>query len=188
MLMHPGWRCSVFALCRANDPDRSPRFFQALRAYRATGGMADLDDSPDQPPLPASLVEQTVLSLVEETAYDLLLTHGLTGEYTRHLRHSETFRAVAALWEMGALRARELWLFAYEDGGGAYPPRARIDADLTLSLPKEIRAEKYRIMREVYGFSAESWEARATPEVEAFHCFKSPQEPAFRVHRKEQVK
>ena len=49
--------------------------------------MADLDDGPDQAPLPAGQVQQTIARLLAGTAYNLLLTHGPMGEYTRH-RHA----------------------------------------------------------------------------------------------------
>ncbi len=53
----------------------------------------------------------------------LILTHSPYGEYTRHLRHEETGRAVISLWEEGCISATEIWMFAYEDGGKRYLPR-----------------------------------------------------------------
>ena len=42
------------------------------------------------------------------------------------------------------------------------------DADVYSHLPQETWEEKYRIIREVYGFGAESFEAKTTPKEEAF--------------------
>lgn len=178
ILLHPEWRCSVFTLCRASDPDRAPRFRQALERLGAAGAMADLDDGPQQHPLPDALVQGAISRLVGEGQYDLLITHSPRGEYTRHRRHTEIFSAVSALYNAGRIRAKRLWLFAYEDGGGAYPPRAMEDASLQVALPQPVWEEKHRIIHGVYGFAYDSWEARTTPQVEAFWCFESPAEVA----------
>jgi len=184
MLAHPQWRCSVFALCRASDPDRAPRFYQALERLGASGLMADLDDGPEQAPLADAAVQQTVLTLAGDTRFDLLLTHGPQGEYTRHRRHSEVSNAVTALWRAGKIHADNLWLFAYEDGNQAHLPRVIEDAGIKLALAPPVWDEKYRIIHEVYGFAADSWEARTTPKVEAFWCFESPDEIATWPRRK----
>jgi LmbE family N-acetylglucosaminyl deacetylase len=168
ILLHPGWSCFIVALCRASDADRAPRFFRALECLGAKGAMADLDDGPEQLPLAKGMAEKTLLGLLPSSAFDLVLTHGPKGEYTSHVRHEETAGAVAALAASGRLRCREIFSFSYEDGGGAYLPKPRKDAEVLITLPEEIWREKYRIITQVYGFSPERWEARTTPGVEAF--------------------
>ncbi len=168
LLLHPEWRVVIATLCRASDPDRAPRFEAAARRFGAVGRRADLEDGPEQNPLPEGEVEATVMGLVGDREYDLVITHGPRGEYTRHRRHEETSRAVTALWEQGRLRSRALWLFAYEDGGGAYLSRAEAGAPIQVALPEEVWEEKYRILRDLYGFAEESKEARTTPRREAF--------------------
>jgi len=173
VLSHPEWDWFIVAMCRGSDPDRSPRFLRALERFGAEGDMADLDDGPAQEPLPDAEVEATVLALLEGRSFDLLFTHGPKGEYTRHLRHEETSKAVAALWERGEVRAGELWLFAYEDGGGLYLPRAATDAHLTERLPDEVWRQKSEIIGGIYGFAPESLEARMNPRQEAFRRLES---------------
>jgi LmbE family N-acetylglucosaminyl deacetylase len=168
ILMHPSWRWRIVTLCRAGDPDRAPRFQRALARLGATGAMADLDDGPEQVPLPPDEVARAVLDLAGDGDYDLVLTHGPQGEYTRHLRHVEVSRAVAACWRGGAIRARALWHFAYEDGGGAFPPRPAADAERKVALPPTVWEQKRRIIEDVYGFGPGSWERRAAPRVESF--------------------
>jgi LmbE family N-acetylglucosaminyl deacetylase len=175
MLLHPAWQWRIVTLCRAGDPDRAPRFHRVLAHLGATGAMADLDDGPEQRPLSEGEVQRTALELVGAGPHDLLLTHSPQGEYTRHRRHEEVGRAVAALWRTGRLRARELWLFAYQDGGGSYLPRAVEQADLKLTLPPAAWEEKRRMVRELYGFAEESWEMRVAPALESFWCFGSPE-------------
>ncbi len=175
MLTRPEWDFFVGCLCRGSDPDRAPKFRRALDALGAAGRIGDLDDAPEQAPLPDADVQTAVLSLLPGRRFDLVLTHGPWGEYTRHRRHEETCKAVISLWRAGQLTARGLWLFAYEDSGGRRLPCARSDAHVKQALPSEIWQRKYAIIRDVYGFSPESFEARSAPREEAFWCFESPE-------------
>ena len=176
ILSHPEWECFVACLCRASDPDRAPRFFRALRQLGASGNIAALDDPPDQNPLPSAEVQREVLRLLPESRFDLVLTHGPKGEYTRHRRHEEAGSAVRALWQARKISTEALWLFAYDDGCGRHRPRAASDAHLNKALDEEIWRRKYAIITETYGFEAQSFEARTSPREEAFWCFQSPHE------------
>jgi len=170
ILMHPEAKWTIITICRKTDKDRSPKFFRALEKLGATGSMGDLDDGPEQFPLAAREVQNMILELLPSDRFDLVITHGLWGEYTRHLRHEETSRAVLALWWAGKLSAKQIWMFAYEDGGGKYLPRAVRNADVRTRLTDEIWQEKYRVITEIYGFGPESFEAKTTPREEAFWC------------------
>jgi hypothetical protein len=46
--------------------------------------MADLDDGPDQAPLPIEQVQETIVRLLSGGSYSLILTHGPMGEYRLH--------------------------------------------------------------------------------------------------------
>ncbi len=173
ILMHPESEWTVVTLCRKSDPDRAPRFYRVMERLRATGVMGDVDDGPEQTPLNGRKVQAAILELLPSNSFDVILTHGLHGEYTRHRRHEETAEAVRALWESKELCAKELWMFAYEDGGGNYLPKAVDDADVKVKLPDEIWREKYNIVTNVYGFGPESFEAETTPKEEAFYFFQS---------------
>lgn len=171
LLSHPEWSSFVVTLCRGSDPDRAPKFLSAVERLNAQGSMGDLDDSPDQAPLSATRVRDTILSLLPGRDFDLLITHAPRGEYTRHRRHEEVSRAVRVLWKRGDLRAGKLWQFAYEDEGGTGSPRPIENADLQFPLSEELWNRKLAIITDVYGFSADTWEARAVTRSEAFHCF-----------------
>lgn len=171
LLSHPEWLPFVVTLCRGSDPERAPKFLSALGRFNAQGVMGDLDDSPDQAPLPATLVRDTILSLLPECNFDLLITHAPHGEYTRHRRHEEVSRAVRVLWKRGDLRAGQLWQFAYDDRGATGSPRPSENADFRFPLSDALWDRKSAIITEVYGFGTDSWEARAVTRGEAFHCF-----------------
>jgi LmbE family N-acetylglucosaminyl deacetylase len=176
ILSNPGIRWEIVSLTRASDPDRAPRFRRLLKQIGASGQMADLDDSPEQLPLDAELVRQKIMQLVSDREYDLILTHGPEGEYTRHQRHEEVSQAVCGLWSSGVLHAGELRLFAYDDAGGERLPKAAASAHLKLDLKPEIWERKLDLVTSVYGFAPDSWEARTTPRQEGFWSFRTTQE------------
>lgn len=168
ILLHPDSCWTVAALCRKSDPDRAPKFHKVMDYYGAKGLMADLNDGPEQTPLRTIDIEDVIMDLLPSDRYDLVLTHGLWGEYTSHRRHEEVAKAVMALRESGRLQANEVWMFAYEDGAKKYLPRPIADADVYMRLPQDIWERKYEIIHGLYGFDEDSFEARTTPRDEAF--------------------
>ena len=181
ILAHPEFEWLIVTLCRASDPDRAPKFRQVLEQLGAVGEMADLDDEPAQVPLPIELVQETIARLLAKSSYSLILTHGPRGEYTRHRRHEECCRRVVELWRSGNIDTKQLWLFAYEDGGRAYSPRVRDDADRRDVLTESVWLEKRRLITDVYGYGAESWETQSAPREEGFWCFDSVEAAAERI-------
>jgi len=186
ILTHPEFLWRVVTLCRAGDPDRAPKFRRVLQRLGADGAMADLDDGPDQAPLPVEQVQETTARLLAGTSYNLILTHGPNGEYTRHRRHAECCQTVVELWRSGGIDTRRLWLFAYEDGNLAYLPRVCDDADRRDMLTEGVWLEKHRLITDLYGFRPDSWEARTTPREEGFWCFDSAQAAVKRAATQEQ--
>ncbi len=176
IMMNPDYKWHIVALCRGDDPDRAPRFYRVMKQLKAAGKMGMLDDSPEQTPLHRRHIKQTILSLLPDLDFDLIISHNPHGEYTRHLRHEEIGKEVITLWRQNKLCAKELWLFAYEDGNKAYLPKAVGNAHKYLNIPRKIWQAKYTIITEIYGFAADSFEARTTPTVEAFWCFDKSKE------------
>lgn len=171
IINHPEWQCFVVCLCRKDDPDRAPRFYNVLRSIKANGIMSDLDDGPDQIPLAEDVVKRAIQVLLPADDFGLVITHSPAGEYTRHRRHEEIGNAVIQLWQGGQINTRELWAFAYEDGVGKYLPRPVQTADLFFPLTDKTLQKKYNMINTEYNFSKDSWEARTTPNAEAFWRF-----------------
>ena len=171
ILMHPDVKWTVVTLCRKSDLDRAPKFHRAMKTFGAWGVMGDLDDGPDQTALGERDVQNAIMDMLAKNKFDIVLTHGISGEYTRHVRHEETAKAVLDLWHCGRLQAEQIWSFAYEDGNKQYLPRPCLNADLIIELSDVIWQKKYEIIREIYGFSEDSWEAKTTPRKEAFRNF-----------------
>ena len=166
----------MVSVCRGNDHDRRPKFFAAVERLGGSGSIGDIDDAPEQRPLPDSLVQDAIVSQLDTASFDLMVTHSPFGEYTRHIRHEEVGRAVLELWRAGQLSAKELWMFAYSDDANAHYPAAIVAAHLGVCLPEGIWRAKEAIIRSVYGFAADSWEAMTTPTREAFWRFYRPAE------------
>jgi len=174
ILSNPSWKCFIISLCRKSDNDRAPKFFKTLQILGSEGIMGDLDDGPEQIPLDENELEQTILELLPPFHFDLIISHNPNGEYTRHVRHEETGRAVIKLWHSGKISANELWTFAYEDGGKEYYPRPLENSSYFQILTEQIWLKKYSIITEEYGFRKDSFEAKTTPKAESFWQFTNP--------------
>lgn len=174
ILSHPAWNCFIVSLCRKSDKERASKFYKTLKILGSAGIMGDLDDGPDQNPLDENELEQTILNLLPSKNFDLIISHSPNGEYTKHLRHEETGKAVINLWQQSKISTSELWLFAYEDCNKKYLPKPIGNATAIYKLPKKIWQKKYKLITETYGFEKESFEAKTTPKSEAFWQFTNP--------------
>jgi LmbE family N-acetylglucosaminyl deacetylase len=171
ILSNPSWKCFIVCLCRGSDNDRAPKFLKALQILGSEGIMGNLDDSPEQKPLDEMELEHAILKLLPAIHFDLIISHNPRGEYTRHLRHEETGKAVIKLWHAGKINANKLWIFAYEDGGKEYYPRPLENSSYFQILAEQIWLKKYNIITETYGFEKDSFEAKTTPKAESFWQF-----------------
>lgn len=169
--------CLIISLCRKSDTDRSPKFYNAVSELGSKGIMADLDDGPEQLPQSKEAIQLLLLELlINNINYDLILTHSPLGEYTRHLRHEEIGAAMIDLWNCDKISCSQLLLFAYKDSNGIGYPKAIENADLYNVLSHNTWNQKYNIIRKIYGFSKDTWEAKTTPKAEAFWILKDKQD------------
>jgi LmbE family N-acetylglucosaminyl deacetylase len=174
ILSHPAWKWFIVCLCRGNDEDRSPRFYNALKILKSEGIIGDLDDGPEQKSLEENEVKQAILNLLPAIHFDLIISHSPNGEYTKHLRHEEVGRAVIKLWYAGEISTSELWAFAYTDHNKKHFPVAYENASRSKLLTKRIWLRKYMIITETYGFEKGGFEAETTPKTESFWQFTDP--------------
>ena len=176
ILSNPSWQYFIISLCRKSDAERATKFYKALKVLQAEGVMGDLDDGSEQTPLEEKEVANAILDLLPQRHFDLIITHDPCGEYTKHLRHEETSKAVISLWHSGKVTTKELWTFAYEDGNKAYFPKAIEKAAIYTILSEPIWEAKYNLITQTYGFRTTSWEAQTTPKAEAFWQFLNASE------------
>lgn len=116
ILSHPSWDWFIVSLNRGGETDHTQKFLQALQQLGAKGVIRNLGTVDDQKPLNETEVKQTILALLPEHYFDLIISHHPAGEYTDHIRHNETGKAEILLWHSGKISASEFWAFAYEDG------------------------------------------------------------------------
>ncbi|WP_291143441.1 PIG-L deacetylase family protein [Flavobacterium sp. UBA7680] len=171
LLNNPHWDCFIVCLCRRHDPDRAPKFNKALEILNCKGNMGDLDDGPDQTPQNQTQIDRLILELLPIAHYDLIITHNPLGEYTRHLRHEEIGISVLNLWHENKISCTELLVFAYQDNHKQHYPKAASSADFYFELSTALWQKKYAIITQIYGFAPESWEAKTTPQLEAYRRF-----------------
>ena len=174
ILSHPLWDCFIVCLSRKSDIERATNFDKALKILKSEGIIGEMDDGPDQRPLDENEVQHIILGMLPPRHFDLVISHNPSGEYTRHIRHEDTSKAVIKLWHAGKISANELRTFAYEDNKKAYYPRPERKAPIYHILTKRIWLRKYSIITETYGFENTSWEAETTPRAEAFWQFTDP--------------
>ncbi len=177
ILRHPDWEWHILALSRASDPDRAPKFRRVGEAYGAHVAMSDLDDSPVLAPLPADLHEIKARVRSAECGVrnaDVVFTHGIRGEYTRHERHEQVHRAVREMWEEGELSG-DILFFAYMDDCRTHPPEPAPDAQIKIALTPEEYARKQEIIRGIYGFNEDSFEMASAGPIEAFTTPSDPE-------------
>lgn len=169
ILQHGDWDWHALSLTRADDPDRAPRFYRAAKELGIRGAsMSDLDDSPALTDLSPDLHEiRSRIADLGSGSYDLIFTHGVSGEYTRHPRHEQTHAAVREMVQTGELKG-ELLFFSYEDRGGICRPRPTQDSPLRVTLDADTFARKRHIVRDIYGFQPGSFEFESAGPVEAF--------------------
>ena len=125
-------------------------------------------------PLKIKRLSVQYLQVLPSKHFDLIISHNPFGEYTRHIRHEETGKAVIKLWHSGIISANELWTFAYEDGDKKYYPKPIQTATVCHKLTEQIWLKKYSIITEIYGFEKTSFEAQTTPRAESFWQFTNP--------------
>ncbi|MEQ7802024.1 PIG-L family deacetylase [Pedobacter sp. ASV1-7] len=168
LIDHPLWDIFIACLCRKGDRERSERFSHAMDFLGAKWKMDDMDDNPEQRPLPTKLIQDSILRLLPHKHFDFVITHNPDGEYTRPRRHEEVANAVIKLWYSGKIQTEELWTFVYEDGNRTYFPRASAICTYNYWLSPVTWKKKYHLITEIYGFDKDSWEVLTTPKQEAF--------------------
>ncbi len=168
ILVHPDLEWTIFALCRGDDPDRAPKFRSVTTRYGAEGFISDLEDE-GRMTIRASIpeIERRLVREMQRRNYDYIFTHAPNGEYG-HPRHKGVSRAVRNLLKRGALRANEILFFAYRLNEARRCAIPRDGAHFQTPLSDAVWREKQRIIRNLYGFSEDSFEFRSASRVENF--------------------
>jgi len=158
ILGHPAIAWTIFVLCRKNDKERYPKFLRATKLYNAQGIMSDLKDSGIltlKESLPET--EKRIRRNLKNKKFDYIFTHGSNGEYG-HINHKGVHLVIKKLFQEKKLTGSNLFFFSY------FRPRAEFCFKLS---EKEFKMKK-DIIKNVYGFSEDSFENKNCKEMETF--------------------
>jgi hypothetical protein len=167
ILQHLDRQWTVLSLCRQDDSDRRPKFEKVCNLLGIVGHIFDLNDSNPLRPIDFEDIAKIIRKTISVRAWDMCFTHGTNGEYG-HMRHKQVGSTVSRLAKSGDLICKNLWRFAYDcnaDNGACSPLPT---ADKLIHLSTGQLSEKRRIVREIYGYSEDSFEVRACISPEAF--------------------
>lgn len=167
ILKNPQMRWTIFALCRASDRDRAPKFRRVCRHYGARAIIADLEDDGimnirESVPKIRRIIKQKT----GRKKFDYIFTHGLAGEYG-HSRHISVHLAVKQMIGARILKCGRFYNFAYNADA---KNRIRNDhsARFFIKLNRNELDEKRGIIRKLYGFGSNSFEYSSCLDRETF--------------------
>ncbi|MEM3113144.1 MAG: PIG-L family deacetylase [Candidatus Pacearchaeota archaeon] len=172
ILKNKDWNWTIVSLCRANDPDRAPKFRKVCEYYGAIPIIADLDDEKLEP-LPISYIIQVIENNIPFRNFNYIFTHGENGEYG-HIRHKEIHKAVDIMVKTGKLLCDELHFFSYKLSDKSTPgiPDLKLPvpkkSDVIIELNEELYKDKLNIIKNMYGFQTNSFEALSCYSKESF--------------------
>jgi len=159
---------TILSLCRKNDSDRKPRFFNACRELNARPFMSDLDDDHPEKKIPdLDEVIRRIEPVAIDKEFDFVFTHGKNGEYG-HNRHVEVNEAVEKMAGEGLLKCKSLLEFDYLRGKNPFECVPNPKAKIKFALNSEEFEKKKYLIRKVYNFSEDSFEYLSCSGVETF--------------------
>ena len=157
------WDVNIMSLCRKNDGDRAPKFKKVCDLLGARSFISDLDDE-KMNPLENSEIVERIMKFASKK-YDYIFSHGGNGEYG-HIRHKEVHRAVKEILNKKIIKCKKVFYFSYlkKDESCVY----NSNADMLIKLKKPEIDMKKKLVKEVYGFSEDSFEYKSCSEIESF--------------------
>lgn len=167
ILKNPQIKWTIFALCRASDKDRAPKFRKVCQHYGARAIIANLEDDGN---MNISESVPKIRRIIKQKAsrknFDYIFTHGPAGEYG-HSRHIGVHLAVKQMIGARILGCGRFYSFAYN-----VDAQDRIynddSARFFMKLNHNELNEKRSIIRKLYGFGSYSFEHVSCLNLETF--------------------
>jgi len=165
---------TIAALCRKSDPDRMPKFLRVAKYYGTRGLIFDLEDEgvmniQESIPAVQNILRKELPPPPGGPAgrWDVVFSHGANGEYG-HPRHKGAHRAVKQMLETGEVEAKAAFCFAYRLDGTKKIGVPQKNAPYGIKLSEREWRAKRSVIRELYGFKAQSFENRSCAPMETF--------------------
>ena len=162
-------RWTIFSLCRERDKDRAPKFKKICKLYKAGAIISNLEDEGIlniKESLPE--IEERILKKLERKNFTYIFTHGYNGEYGHH-RHKGVHLVVKKLVKDKKIVCDKLFFFAYKLNSKKRVINQTKNLNLVFDLSKEILKKKKHIIKNLYGFSKNSFENVSCLGKETFH-------------------
>lgn len=168
ILSNPQIQWTIFSLCRANDPDRAPKFQKACEFYKAKPIISDLEDEWKMG-LDESIpeTEKRILNELPKKNFDSIFTHNKNGEYG-HVRHQGVYLAVEKLIRERKIFTNNIFHFSYSKSPHELFAKPNMKSEYFFELPKNIFQKKLSIINSLYGFGKETFEYCSCPNRETF--------------------
>lgn len=157
----------IFALCRAADPDRAPKFRRVCEHYGVRVIITDLEDE-DIMNVRESIpkIRRIIKQKIGRQKFDYIFTHGLNGEYG-HPRHIGAHQAVKNMIKKRKLYGSQFLNFAYKTDNREKVLNDK-SAKFFIKLSRRELAGKRNIIKKLYGFSRHSFENLSCLPLETF--------------------
>ena len=157
ILKNPQLDWTIFALCRASDRDRAPKFRKVCAYYGARAIIADLEDE-DITDIRESIpkIQRIIKRKIGKEHFDYIFSHGKNGEYG-HPRHVGVHQAVKNMVYARELKCGRFFTFSY-----FVDSKKRIHnsprSGFFIELKRNDLMEKRNIIKKFYGFDSRSFE------------------------------
>ncbi len=170
IIANPKVNWIIFALCKKNDPDRSPRFNQVAKLFNAKGIMTDLEDDDDRLSIKSlsQMAEKLIIKGLKSKTFDYIFTHAKDGEYGNQ-RHKGVNQAVSKLLKNKNISAHSRYCFAYKMHSSDKYAQPKEKSDFLVKLSKNVYKKKIKIVNDFYGFELNSFESKSCARVEKFN-------------------
>jgi LmbE family N-acetylglucosaminyl deacetylase len=166
IMSHPELRWTIYALCRASDTDRAPKFRRICTTLGAHAIITDLDDEgriSEQQALPQ--IRSLLLKHLAKKSFHHIFTHGANGEYG-HPRHKSVHSVVAKMVKKDELKTKKLYFFNYKKIS-KYKLAPKTDAELKIKLSTKNFLKKKSLMTDIYGFAPDGIDTGFCTDTEA---------------------
>ena len=167
IIREKNWNWTIVSLCRKDDQDRKPKFFNACRAFNARAFISDLDDeTPEEKLKDLNEITKRIEPIVMDKEFDYVFTHGANGEYG-HNRHIEVNKTVRRMVRDEAINCKNLFEFSYLKCEEPFRCKPNKKSDLLELSAEEFEKKRY-LINKVYCFDKDSFEYLSCSETESF--------------------
>ena len=188
IMMHPNWNWRIVSVCQDVNRTQRNRFLASLQQLGSSGFIVNMSSDSKSDVFGKSTMQNAFRSAMENTSYDVLITHSPSGESRQQVENGYVGEAALSLWQQKELKIGEMWMFAYANGDESSLPSAIETADIVVRLASDMWNRKCDLLRQVYHFTTDSLQVRTAPATEAFWYFDNSDQAMEWYHSQAKIK